>query len=50
MTCLAAKGLSVGLQILVNEASAAYKEVITFKWKATFQLVPLDMHCRNRAE
>jgi hypothetical protein len=50
MTRLAAKGLSVGLQILDNEASAAYKEAITFKWKATFQLVPPDMHRRNRAE
>jgi hypothetical protein len=32
MTRLAAKGLSVDLQILDNEASAAYKEAITFKW------------------
>ena len=47
MTRLAAKGLSVDLQILDNKASAAYKEAITFKWKATFQLVPPDMHCCN---
>jgi hypothetical protein len=50
MTRLAARGLSVDLQILDNEASSAYKEAITFKWNATFQLVPPDMHHRNRAE
>jgi hypothetical protein len=50
MTRLAARGLSVDLQILDNKASAAYKEAITFKWNATFQLVPPDMHRCNRAE
>ena len=50
MTRLAARGLSVDLQILDNKASVAYKEAITFKWNATFQLVPPDMHRRNRAE
>ena len=40
MMRLAARGLSVKLQILDNEASAAYKHAITFKWKVTFQLVP----------
>jgi hypothetical protein len=50
MTRLAAKGLNVDMQILDNEASAAYKQVITEKWKATFQLVPPDVHQRNRAE
>jgi hypothetical protein len=50
MTRLAARGLSVDLQILDNEASLAYKEAITFKWNAKFQLVPPDMHRRNRAE
>jgi hypothetical protein len=50
MTCLAARGLSVDLQILDNEASSAYKEAITFKLNATFQLVPPDMHCWNQAE
>jgi hypothetical protein len=50
MTHLAAQGLSLDLQILDNKASAAYKEAITFKWNATFQLVPPDMHRRNRAE
>jgi hypothetical protein len=50
MTCLAAWGLSVDLQILDNKASSAYKEAITFKWNATFQLIPPNMHCRNWAE
>jgi hypothetical protein len=36
MTWLAACGLAVDLQILDNEASAAYKEAITFKWNAKF--------------
>jgi hypothetical protein len=50
MTCLAARGLSVDLQILDNKVGAEYKEAITFKWNAKFQLVPPDMHCQNRAE
>ena len=50
MTRLAACGLAVDLQILDNEASATCKEAITVKWKAKFQLVPPDMHCRNQAE
>jgi hypothetical protein len=50
MTHLVARGLSIDLQILGNKASAAYKEAITFKWNATFQLVPPDMHCRNQVE
>jgi hypothetical protein len=50
MTCLAARGHSIDLQILDNKASSAYKEAITFKWNATFQLVSLDMHHCNRVE
>ncbi len=50
MTRLVTKGLTVDLQILDNEASAEYKNTIVTKWKATFQLVPPDMHRRNRAE
>jgi hypothetical protein len=49
MTCLAARGLSVDLQILNNEATA-YKEAITFKWNAKLQLAPPDMHHQNQAE
>jgi trans-aconitate methyltransferase len=44
MTWLVAKGLNVDLQILDNEASAAYNQVITEKWKASFQLVPPGVH------
>jgi len=44
------RGLSIDLQILDNEASSTYKEAITFKWNAKFQLVPPYMHRRNRAE
>ena len=36
MTRLAARGLSVNLQILDNEASAAYKQAITVTWQAEF--------------
>jgi hypothetical protein len=50
MTHLAAKGLSVNLQIMDNEASAAFKQAITFAWRAKFQLAPPDMHQRNWAE
>ena len=50
MSRLVARGLAVDLQILDNEASAAYKEAITVKWKAKFQRVPPVMHRRNRAE
>jgi hypothetical protein len=50
MTRLAARGLFVDLQILDNKAGSAYKEAITFKWNATFQLVPPDMHRRNWSE
>jgi hypothetical protein len=50
MTHLVARGLSVDLQILDNKASSNYKESITFKWNATFQLVPPDMHHCNWAE
>ncbi len=44
MTCLAARGILVDLQILDNKASTANKEAITFKWSAKFELVPPDMH------
>jgi hypothetical protein len=50
MTRFATCSLSVDLQILDNEASAAYKQAITFTWQSKFQLVPLEMHHCNRAE
>jgi hypothetical protein len=48
MTRLTAQGLSVDLNIRDNEASADFKRVITETWRAKFQLVPLDMHRRNK--
>ncbi len=50
MTCLAARGLSVDLQIMDNKASSAFKQAITFAWCAKFQIVPPDMHRCNRAK
>jgi hypothetical protein len=50
MTRIAARGLSVDLQILDNEASAAYKQAIAFTWQSKFQLVPPEMHRINRVE
>jgi hypothetical protein len=40
MMHLTVRSLSVNLQILDNEASAAYKQAITFTWQSKFQLVP----------
>jgi hypothetical protein len=50
MARLAARGLLVDLNIRDNEASADFKRVITESWKTKFQLVPPDMHQRNKAE
>ena len=47
---LKALGHKVDLQILDNEASAAYKQVIEEGWKAQFQLVPPNIHLRNAAK
>jgi hypothetical protein len=49
MTRLTARGLSVDLNIRDNEASEDFKRVITETWWAKFQLVPPDMHRRNKA-
>ena len=50
MRRLKARGFDVDLHILDNEASKAYKDLITEKWKVKFQLVPPNMHRRNAAE
>jgi hypothetical protein len=50
MARLAACGLLVGLNIRDNEASSDFKRVITESWKTKFQLVPPDMHQRNKAK
>jgi hypothetical protein len=50
MTRLTAHGLAVDLNIRDNKASADFKQVITETWQAQSQLVPPDMHRRNKAE
>jgi hypothetical protein len=50
MTRLAACRLLVDLNIRDNEASADFKQVITKSWETKFQLVPPDMHQRNKAK
>ncbi len=50
MTRLVARGLAVDLQILDNEASAAYKHAITITWQVKFQVVPPNMHHCNRGK
>jgi hypothetical protein len=50
MARLADPRLLVDLNIRENEASADFKEVITESWKTNFQLVPPDMHQRNKAK
>ena len=47
---LKSRGNHVDLQVLTNEASAAYRQQITDKWKADFQLVPPNIHGRNTTE
>ena len=42
--------LTVDLKILDNEASVEYKQAITEKWNANYQLVPPNMHQSNAAE
>ena len=50
MERLKIRGHHVDLQVLDNEESAAYRQQITDKWKADFQLVPPNIHRRNTAE
>jgi hypothetical protein len=50
MTRLQARGHTVDHQVLDNEISTEYIRTITEDWKATYQLVPPDVHCRNLAE
>ena len=42
--------LRLNLQILYNEASADYKQMIKEKWKIHYQLVPCKTYQRNIAE
>ena len=50
MERLQSRGHHTNLQVLDNEASVVYRQLITDKWKADFQLVPPNVHCRNVAE
>ena len=50
MERMKARGLSVNLQVLDNEASAAYIDCITNKWKCKHQNLLPDMHQHNIAE
>ncbi len=50
MERLKSQGISVDLHILDNEASAAYIDCITNKWKCEHQKIPPNMHRRNIAE
>ena len=50
MTRLAKSGHTVNRQILDNKFSAEYKRIIEEKWKATYQIVPPNVHHRNIAE
>jgi hypothetical protein len=50
MSRLQARGHTVNHQVLDNECSAEYIRTITDDWKATYQLVPPDVHRRNLAE
>ena len=44
------RGHHVDIQVLDNEVNAAYRQLITDKWKADFQLIPPNIHRRNAAE
>jgi len=50
MSRLQARGHTVDHQVLDNECSAEYIRTITEDWKATYQLVPPNVHRRNLAE
>ena len=50
MQRLSERGLHVDLQILDNEASKEFKQLMKSKWKVSYQLVPPNVHRRNAAE
>ena len=50
MDRLTTRGHTVDMQILDNEASAAYINCINNTWNVRHQKVPPDMHRRNKAE
>ena len=50
MQKLSNNNLTVDLQLLYIEASVEYKQAITEKWNANYQLVPPNKHRSNAAE
>ena len=50
MERMKARGVSINLHVLDNEASASYINCITNKWECKHQKVPPDMHQRNIAK
>ena len=50
MTHLKTCGHVVDHQVLDNKASKEYRRHVTDIWKATYQLVPPDVHLRNISE
>ena len=50
MLWLKVHNLHIDLQILDNETSVEYKQLMTECWGVKYQLVPPHMHCRNAAE
>ena len=50
MTRLQAHGHTVSHHVHDNEASTEFIHAITEDWKATYQLMPPDIHCRNLAK
>jgi hypothetical protein len=47
---LGVKGMDVDLQVLENEASKEYNEIMTEEWNVKYQIVPPDMHQQNYVE
>ncbi len=50
MTRLAARGMTVNLNVRDNEASTEFRHIVTQKWQTKFQLVPPHMHRQIKAE
>ena len=50
MTRFRDRGHLVEHQVLDNEASKDYRHTITHDWKATYLIVPPDVHCANTVE
>ena len=47
MERITSRGHNVDLQVMENEASAKYKQVVEGTCKAKYQLVPPNIHLQN---